>query len=285
MRKALKAILVLACLCLPASTQTPEACRAAVLHLTLPPTAQIDDGNGETPVEFLFSDHGDDIYSAIPSSEPNYMFWFTDHGIRVIVVYQDEQARQHAIRNLNQPGVVANVMPGSSPHGSLDHLKFAVIHLGMGSSRDKLDEPFIRTHSAKEIQYHELVSGGWHIEDIQYYEPQACVASRKNDLCLNDSDQAVPCVLQGLHASHGSPNWITDVNIIPGKPKLEPYDDPQFVKIIDAMRSKSKTKVVEPGILGGRFPLLRFSCRVSAMSSREHAGRELYSILTFARTP
>jgi len=50
-------------LCLPASAQMSDACRADLQHLTLPQTAQLADGNGETPVQFLFSDHGADIYS------------------------------------------------------------------------------------------------------------------------------------------------------------------------------------------------------------------------------
>ena len=240
MWKTLKSLLVLACSCFPASAQTTEACRAELRHLTLPSTAQIDDGNGETPLEFLFSDHGADIYSAIPSSEPNYVTWFVSHGIRFIVDYQDEQARQQAIHNLSQPNVVAHVMIGSSPHGSLDKLKFAVVHLGLGSSRDKLDEAYIREkHPAKEAYYHELTTAGWHIEDVKYFEPQACETHTPSNLCLNKSGQMVPCVLPGLHASGVNSNWITDLNV-PHDKKLEPYDDPQFVKTIEAMRTKLK---------------------------------------------
>jgi hypothetical protein len=240
MRKTVEFMVALACLCLPASAQTPAACRTALNHLTLPQTAQIDDGNGETPLEFLFSDHGADIYSAIPSSEPNYVTWFISNGIRFIVVYQEEQARQQAIHNLSQPNVVARVMTGSSRHSSLDEMKFAVVHLGIGSSRDKPDEAYIRAnHPAKEAYYHELLTAGWHIEDIKYFEPQACETYTPRDLCVNKSGQAVPCVSPGLHASDVSANWITDLNV-PHDKKLEPYDDPQFVKTIEAMRVKLK---------------------------------------------
>src|ERR1700691_4769358 len=107
MRKSLKALLVLACLCLPATAQTTDTCRAELRHLTLPSTAKANDGNGETPLDFLFTDHGADIYAAIPSSEPNYMTWIVNHGMRLIIVYQDEQARQQAMHNLIQPNVVA----------------------------------------------------------------------------------------------------------------------------------------------------------------------------------
>ena len=234
------ALLILACLWFPASPQTPEACRAAVQHLTLPPTAQIDDGNGETPLEVLFSDHGADIYSAIPSSEPNGITWFISNGIRVIVVYQDEEARQSAIHNLIQPNVVAHIAPGSSPHGTLDKLKFAVVHLGVGSSKDKSDEAYVREHHSPQESYlHELITSGWHIEGIQYYEPESC-APAKQELCLNKTGQMVPCVSHSLHAAHVDPNWITDLNISPGGRKPEPYGDPQFVKIVEAMRAKLK---------------------------------------------
>jgi len=68
-RRIVEFLLILACLSFRASAQTTDACRAQLQHLTLPSSARIDDGNAETPVEFLFSDHGADIYSAIPSSE------------------------------------------------------------------------------------------------------------------------------------------------------------------------------------------------------------------------
>ncbi len=239
MRKSLNALLVLACLCLPASAQTTDACRAELRHLTLPSTAQVNDGNGETPLEFLFTDHGADIYAAIPSREPNYMSWIVNNGMRFIVVYQDDQARQQAIHNLIQPNVVADIMAGSSPHGTLDNLKFAVVHLGLGASAShEKDVPFPGEHSAQEKLYHDLTtgSGGWHIEGIEYYEPQSC-ATPKLEFCTKVSGQIVPCVLPGLHANPAEPNWITDLNV---NGRLEPYGDPQFVRIVEAMRGKLK---------------------------------------------
>jgi hypothetical protein len=218
--------------CCPLSAQTTDACRAELRHLTLPPTAQIADGNAETPLEFLFSDHGADIYSAIPYSELNYVIWLFSNGIRFIVVYQEEAARQQAIHNLSQPNVVAHVAPGSSPHGSLDKLKFAVVHLQLGSSREKPHEP-----SQKDSYYHRLMTAGWHIEDIKYFEPQACETYSQQAYCVGKSGQMVPCVLPGLHASDTNSNWITDLAILG---RLEPYGDPQFVRIVEAMRAKMK---------------------------------------------
>jgi hypothetical protein len=233
------ALLIWACAYSTVLAQTPEACKADLQHLTLPQTVQLDDGNGETPVQFLFSDHGADIYSAIPSSEPNGIVWFISNGIRIIVVYQDERARQQAIRNLSQPGVVADVMAGSSTHGTLDELKFAVVHLGVGSSSDKPDEAYIREHySAQESYLHELIASQWHVEGIQYFEPASCVRP-KQEFCLNSTGQMVPCVSHSLRASDGDPNWITDLNIDPTKRKPEP-NDPQFVRIVGAMKEKLK---------------------------------------------
>jgi hypothetical protein len=237
MRQIFECLLVLACLCLPASAQTSSACRAQLQHLTLPSSARINDGNGETPVEFLFSDHGADIYSAIPASEPNGITWFISNGIRVILIYQEEEARQRSIHNLIQPNVVADVATGSSHHGSLDKLKFAVVHLGVGSSQDKSDEAYIREHHpAQEFYLHELVTSGWHIEGVEYFEPPSCEPP-KLALCTKSSGQAIPCVLPGLPANSGEPNWITDLNV---RGRLEPYGDPQFVRIVDAMKAKLK---------------------------------------------
>ncbi len=63
MRRCFECLFVFMFLCLPASAQMSDACRADLQHLTLPQTAQLADGNGETPVQFLFSDHGAEIYS------------------------------------------------------------------------------------------------------------------------------------------------------------------------------------------------------------------------------
>ena len=111
--------------------QNSKQCVADLQHLTLPAYAQIQygDDNGETPLVYLFSEDGDDIYSAIPSNARNYVEHLYSNGISFIVVYQDERARQEAIHNLSQPGAVAVIAPGSSAHGSIDQLKFAVIHL------------------------------------------------------------------------------------------------------------------------------------------------------------
>ena len=74
------------------------------------------------------------------------------------------------------------------------------------------------------------------MKGIEYYEPQSC-ATPKLEFCTKVSGQIVPCVLPGLHANPAEPNWITDLNV---NGRLEPYGDPQFVRIVEAMRGKLK---------------------------------------------
>ena len=212
--------------------QNSKQCVADLQHLTLPAYAQIQygDDNGETPLVYLFSEDGDDIYSAIPSNARNYVEHLYSNGISFIVVYQDERARQEAIHNLSQPGAVAVIAPGSSAHGSIDQLKFAVIHLKIGSSQDKPDDMgYIGTHSPNEIYARVLLTTGWHIDSIKYFEPQSCAAPH-----------AVACYTKSGQLTDGlGPNWITDLAIPPWK-QLEPRGDPQFVRTIEALRVKLK---------------------------------------------
>jgi hypothetical protein len=63
-------LLILTCLHLPISAQTPEACRAAMQHLILPPTAESPVAHPQgahyynlTPLDLLFSLGGVDVYS------------------------------------------------------------------------------------------------------------------------------------------------------------------------------------------------------------------------------
>src|ERR1039458_3594082 len=166
MRRLEYIFLIVVCLPIFAFAQDANQCLADLRHLTLPAYAQIQygDDNGRTPLAFLFSEDGDDIYSALPSNKRNYVTQLYSNGISFIVVYQDEQARQQSIHNLSQPDAVSHIAAGSSPHGSLDRLKFAVIHLKIGSSQDKPDDAqYIAPHSPDEVYAHVLLTTGWHI--------------------------------------------------------------------------------------------------------------------------
>lgn len=203
-------------------------------NLTLPQSVQLlDSGSNERPVQFLFSDHGADIYSAIPSDVD--AAWFFSNGIRVIVVYQDEQARQRAMDNLMQPGVLELDVSGTR-HTTLDKLKFAVVRLGIGLSKDTSQEAYVREHHVAQDSYlYRLLSDSWEVEEIQYFEPPSCEPPR-TALCVNSSSRYIPCTVSSFTANgDGDPNWIAAMNI---QGRLAPYGDPQFVRIVEAMKEK-----------------------------------------------
>src|SRR5580658_9318294 len=100
MRTILSCLFAFGCICLTASAQTPDACRAAVRHLTLPPTAEFPEMHRKlplSPIKYLYSGDGIDFYSAI--------FRFTNYNppvsapydIGMVLVYQDEATRQQII--------------------------------------------------------------------------------------------------------------------------------------------------------------------------------------------
>jgi hypothetical protein len=129
MRTTLKSILVLVCLCLPTYAQTPEACRAAVEHLTLPTTAELaimHPGLPLSPVEFLYSSKGIDFYSAIFTPTNYFPPAGSSHEISLILVYQDEAVRQQMIGSLRAAALAIRTSDGTEP--SLDNFKFAVIN-------------------------------------------------------------------------------------------------------------------------------------------------------------
>lgn len=216
MRKTFECLLILTCFCLPASAKTSDACGAAMQHLTVPEYADINDGVGQRPLQFLFSESGDDIYIATPSNTPNYGNWLTRNGIRIIVVYQNEQARQQAIANIRRSNNI------TGPYPALEKLKFAVVRLMPEAGFDAEGN---------------VPATKWSIEDIQYYAPDAC-ASFPLTFCVKNSGQMVPCVSPDLHASDVDPNFITAL-LIPVKP-LEPYSDPQYIKLTEAIQAKLK---------------------------------------------
>ncbi len=241
MRRTLQYLFIIGLFCFPLFAQTSDACRADLQHLTLPASAQINDGNGQTALEFLFTEDGDDIYSAT-SFDPRVSVshfmdssWGPNTGMIFIVVYQDESARQQTIQNLLRPNVTVTFAKGIH-HAPLDNLKFATVHVKADPS---FDDAFYRTKpSVKDIEYHELMTAKWYIADIQYFEPQSCETRTRQDLCIGKSGQMIPCILPGLHASDSDPNWITALNIDPNAKRLEPYSDPQYARIIKTMQGK-----------------------------------------------
>jgi hypothetical protein len=182
-------------------------------HLTLPAYGVLDRGSIRTPLEFLFSQGGVDVYSATYSI-PNYPNWISSHGMSVILVYQEGAARQREIERLRERGrTVGGSATGRPP---LDNLKFAVGHfrwqMGVGAFPEK-----------------------WLLDEVEYYEPQACVAGPPK---VSDSQLPVPpWMAHDLHAAVGDANWIASLNV-PRNRMLGGDNDPLILKTIQAMQAR-----------------------------------------------
>jgi hypothetical protein len=230
---------------LPLPQPAPDPCQEQIHHLTVQSPALLEDGLvGHTPLEYLFSEDGDDIYSAT-SFDVNQLGQYLHgnvttgkllgvstlgggDGMRFIVVYQDEKSRQQTIDNLRKPGVLSTSVLGN--HAPLENLKFAVVHVqmdygGPGSSVDKskylawID----KKHTPKEEREYYLDTFKWSITDIAFFEPKAC---------LNYPQES------SFPAYDGMANWIGDLNTGYPNKKLEPYWDPQYVRTINVMVMK-----------------------------------------------
>jgi hypothetical protein len=156
-KKPVLLLLLFACLCLQASAQMTEACRAAVKHLTLPSTVESPEmhlAQPLTPLRLIYSTEARDLYLATALQPPYAWIKFTDQPLTLVIVYQDEGARQQAItflHNMGAGGVLTNPSPPA-----LDNLKFALVNC--------------------KAPWKEFVStGSCSVHDMQYYEPQACI--------------------------------------------------------------------------------------------------------------
>jgi hypothetical protein len=212
MRKVVGALLVLTCLCLPASAQTPETCKVATQRATVPENATAVTDYDVAPLEFLFSDHGRDVYSATSYRRPYPLKWISENGITAIIFYQDEVARQKQIESLRKSKSLPSRL-GFPQH--LENIKYAMVNF-FGPS-------------------------GSFVRDLEYFEPKSCVSSSEEKeaglLWMHYSDFEV-WALPGLHASKNGPNWITGF--------YSPYlivsakDNPNYVKIHNMMADKVK---------------------------------------------
>jgi hypothetical protein len=207
--KTLALLLALA-LRLPASAQTPGACEAATQRLTVPPKATAVTDYDVAPLEFLFSDHGVDVYSATSYRRPYPLQWIRENGVTAIIVYQDETARQKQIESLRKNGSLPS-RPGFPQH--LENIKYSMINF-FGPS-------------------------GSFVRDLEYFELKECVSSSEEKLAgliwMHYSDFQV-WAMPGLHASKDGPNWVTGFYI----PDLivSAKDNPVYVKIHNMMADK-----------------------------------------------
>jgi hypothetical protein len=211
MTKAFKSLLFLGCSCIPASAQTPDACQAAVRHLTLPVTAEyapMHVGLPLSPIEFLYSSRGIDFYAVIFSELPNYypVVGIYPHSAALILVYQDEEARQQIITTLRDGHLIVRQSDATAP--SLDNLKFAVIHCVPG------EKDFLST-------------GRCVVNDVQYYKPQPCIVVPQAKTAAELS------ILAGSGARNyrdaiNALNWLTGVDNIPSMSKVKGESPPSF---------------------------------------------------------
>ena len=174
MRRGLEFFLALICCCSSVAAQTPGACRTAVQHLTLPSSVEspaLHPAQPHTPIKFLFSIGGRDVYLATALRPPYPLNPLTDQPLTLVIVYQDEKARQEAITFVRKMGSGGLLLRFSSP--SLDNLKFAAIH-------------------CKNTWNEFLSTGICRVHDWQYYEPQACIVMPSADGPADPSGPAKP---------------------------------------------------------------------------------------------
>lgn len=206
------------CMCLPAYAQTPVVCKVAMERANIPAGAVATTDYDSAPLEFLFSDHGADVYSATSYRRPYPLKWISENGATAIIVYQDEAARQRQIELLRKTADSLPARVGVQQH--LENLKYAMVNFfGLSAS-------FVR--------------------DLEYFEPKPCVSASEEKqaegLWMNYSDLQI-WSMSGLHASKNGPNWITGF--------YSPYliasakENPMYIKIHNMMAEKVKEYLIE----------------------------------------
>ncbi len=219
MRKHSYFLLALSSFCFSASAQTPEACKAATQHVTVPPNTTALTDYDVAPLEFLFSEKGTDIYSATSYRRPYPLQWIGENGITVIFILQDETMRQKLIEGLRKQ---TRPFRAGFPQHPENVKYFMVNFFGPG-------QEFVR--------------------DVEFFEPKSCVTSAEEHLAgilwMHYSDFQV-WAMPGLHASKNEPNWVTG--------DYSPYlgesarNNPLYVKIHNMMADKIKEYIARnPG--------------------------------------
>jgi hypothetical protein len=223
MRKAIEAVTILVCLCLPSFAQNPNDCRADLQHLTLPGHAFIDDlvATSSPPVVFAFSQGGIDVYSATDFKMMQIMQssgMELDDTITVILVYQNEQARQRKIASLRHSSEMLDRMI-PVPHAPLANLKFEAVYF-------KLTPVWVN----------DVLTRKWLISQMHYFEPPACTVYAPGDAEAMVSDPPEP----HLKASATNRNWILGHVYLSERDRISPAGDPLLVKALEGMRAAMK---------------------------------------------
>jgi hypothetical protein len=220
MKKLFGYVLMVGCLCFPASAQTTGVCESDLRHLKLPERAFIDEvfGLDQPHVAFLFSQDGVDVYSA--TDVRTMQAWqqagmaFTN-AITVILVYQDEQARQRKIQSLRK---TLDSLPGWYRDAPLENLKFSTWRFELTP-----------------VWADNVLTRKWLIAGTAYFEPVSC----------EPIESRIPASSQGyLEASINCHNRIVGQMPpvpIPENQRLAPPDNSILAKALETMQRKLKT--------------------------------------------
>jgi hypothetical protein len=168
-------IALIACFCSSASAQTPESCRAQLRRFTVPEysraySAVVPEGTTKLPARLLFSQDGIEVYAdTFPDGRDNFLTQMSETGLKVLVVYQNEEVRQAMIKELRDK----KALPPAGIGALVSNLKYAEIlfmpdwlpsDLVLGN---KMGNPFARQ---------------WSIRHIEYDQPKECMNVFQNDV-------------------------------------------------------------------------------------------------------
>lgn len=230
-RKTVGSLLVLACLCLPASAQqTPEACRAQLRHFTVPEYPRafsyvVPTGWVKLPSRLLISQNGIEVYAnTFPDSSDLFLNQISATGMEVLVVYQDETVRQATISQLREK----HLLPPAGMGALVENLKYAKIlftpkwlpsDLVLGN---KMGNPFDRE---------------WQVGHIEYDQPSQCL-----NVFQNDNHPTL------FNAYTSSTSIITETNPPWTNQRLPVDASPLWTKSLKAMLAWTKEclKLVDP---------------------------------------
>jgi hypothetical protein len=167
----------------------------------------------------IYSSRGIDVYGVIFNALPNYypVAGQSPNNLSLILVYQDEAARQQIIGTLRTAHLAIRQSDATAP--SLDNFKFAVIHCVLGG---------------KEF----LSTGRCVANDIQYYKPQACIvvpeAKEFSDLSVLAASGA-----RNYRDTINSLNWLSGIDNIPQASKMK-GEKPLSFDVPDTTRAELK---------------------------------------------
>ena len=145
MKKSIKFLVILACLCPSASAQTAK-CRAQLQHYS------VEEEYGAT-YRLLFSENGAEVYGDTRyTGMGSISYQASVYGINLLIVYRDEAARQTMIKQLREK---------YTPHfggAPINNLKYAFISLK--------PSPEIPEKPSDEK---------WYVAYLAYRQPRACM--------------------------------------------------------------------------------------------------------------